>query len=67
MAAHEAKEATTKDVGEDVVHPRAAAATFPQALLPVPVIQLLLLRVAQHLVGKADFLKLWRDERKKEI
>lgn len=64
VAAHESKESTTKDVGEDVVHPWAAPATFPQALLSVSVIELLLLRVAQHLVGKTDFFKLLRDGEK---
>lgn len=61
VATHESEESTTKDVGEDVIHPRAAAATFPQALLSISVIQLLLFRVAQHLIGKTDFFKLLTD------
>lgn len=61
VATHESEESTTKDVGKDVIHPRAAAATFPQTLLSISVIQLLLFRVAQHLIGKTDFFKLLRD------
>lgn len=63
MTTHESEESTTKDVGEDVIHPRAAAATFPQTLLSISVIQLLLFRVAQHLIGKTDFFKLLRDRK----
>lgn len=58
LASHEAKESTTKDVGEDVVHPSPSATSFSQALLPIAVVELLLLWVGQHLVGKADFFEL---------
>lgn len=64
MATHESEESPTKDVGEDVIHPRATAATFPQTLLSIAVIQLLLFRVAQHLIGKTDFFELLRDSKK---
>lgn len=67
VATHKSKESTTKDVGEDVIHPRAAAATLPQALLSVSVIKLLLFGVAQHLVGKTDFFKLLRQKRKRRF
>lgn len=64
LTAHEAKEATAKDVGEDVVHPRATPASFPQTLFSIPIVELLLLRVSEHVVSKADFLKLDRKEGK---
>lgn len=66
MAAHKPKESAAKDVGKDVIHPGAAAAAFPQALLSIAVVQLLLFGVAQHLVGKADFFKLLRQKKNNE-
>lgn len=58
LATHEAKESTTKDVGKDVVHPRATPTSFPQALFSITVIKFLLFGVGQHLIGKADFFEL---------
>lgn len=66
VATHKSKESTTKDVGEDVIHPWAAPATFPQALFSISVIKLLLFRVAQHLIGKTDFFKLLTDGKEKD-
>lgn len=66
VATHKSKESTTtKDVREDVIHPRAATATFPQALFSISIIKFLLFRVAQHLIGKTDFFKLLRDIKEK--
>lgn len=45
LIAHEAKQSPTENVGEDVVHATAATAAFPEALLPIAVIQLAFLRV----------------------
>lgn len=58
LSTHEAKQATSKNVGEDIIHTTTASTTFPQALLPITVVQFLLLWIGQHLIGKADFLKL---------
>lgn len=67
VATHKSKESTTKDVGEDVIHPWAAPATLPQALFSISVIKLLLFRVAQHLIGKTDFFKLLTDGKEKDL
>lgn len=70
LSSHEAKESTTEDVGEDVLHPRTAPASFPQALFSTAVIELLLFRVCEHLVGKADFFELhigFREEKVNKI
>lgn len=64
LSAHEAEESATEDVGEDVVHPGPAPASFPQTLFSITIIQFLLFRVSEHLIGKADFFKL---DRKKKI
>lgn len=66
MTTHKSKESTTKNVGEDVIHPRATPSTFPQALFSISVVELLLFRVAQNLIGKTDFFKLLRQKRKKQ-
>ena len=58
LTPHEAEEATAEDVGEDVVHAGPAPTTLPQALLAVAVVQLLFLRVGEHLVGEADLFEL---------
>lgn len=57
LAPHEIEQAPTEDVGEDIVHP-AAAAAFPEALLPVAIVQLPLLGIRQHFIGKADLFEL---------
>lgn len=66
VATHKSKESTTKDVGEDVIHPRATPTTFPQALFSITVIKFLLFGVAQDLIGKTDFFKLLRDRKGKK-
>lgn len=58
LTTHEAKEPPTKDVREDVIHPRATATSFPQPLFSIAVVQFFLFRVGQHVVGKADFFEL---------
>lgn len=46
LSTHEAKESTSKDVGEDIVHPWATPATFPQALFSIAIIKFFLFRVS---------------------
>ncbi len=58
LAAHKAEQTSAKDVREDVLHSGSATATLTQALFPIPVIQVLLLRGSQYLVSKTDLLKL---------
>lgn len=64
LATHETKESTTKDVGEDIIHPWATPTSFPQALFSIAVIKFLLFRVGQHFIGKTDFFELLRTENK---
>lgn len=54
-----AKKSTTKDVGENIVHTGATSTSFPQPFLPIAVIKFFLFRVGQHLIGKANFFKLY--------
>lgn len=58
LAAHKAEQTSAKDVREDVLHPGSSASTLTQALFPIPIIQILLLRVSQYLICKTDLLKL---------
>lgn len=66
VSTHKSKESTTKNVGEDVVHPWATPTTFPQTLFSIAVVKVLLFWVGQNLIGKTDFFKLYlREQRKK--
>lgn len=58
LATHETKQSSSKDVGEDIVHPWATSTSFSQTLLSIAIIELFLFRVGQHLISKADFFKL---------
>lgn len=61
LAAHEPEESATKNVGENIIHPRSTAASFSQSLLSIAVVQFFLFRVGQHLIGKTDLFELRRE------
>lgn len=60
LAAHEPKQPSAKDVGEDVVHARTAASALPKPLFSISIIELLFLGVCQHLVGETYLFELQR-------
>lgn len=53
-------------MGEDIVHAGPSSSSLPQALFSISIVKLLLFRVRQDLVGKADLLKL-KEQRQKDL